>query len=76
MLGLMLIKPQERSYGLGKIVQDSLVRWAINLGADSFRIGVIEDNHKGIKFWYSLGYTKIKEANMPFTEKTQEKQSY
>ncbi|MCB2358989.1 GNAT family N-acetyltransferase [Clostridium estertheticum] len=31
MLGLMLIKPQERSYGLGKIVHDSLVRWAINL---------------------------------------------
>ena len=70
MLGLMLIEPEERGNGLGKIVHEALIGWAINLGAKSFRVGVIEDNNKGINFWSTLGYTKIKEVNMDFTEKT------
>jgi RimJ/RimL family protein N-acetyltransferase len=70
MLGLMLIEPQERGNGVGKTVHEALIRWAINLGAKSFRIGVIEENNKGIKFWSALGYTKIKEVTMNFTEKT------
>jgi GNAT superfamily N-acetyltransferase len=68
-IGLMLIKPNERSNGIGKILHKSLVEWAINSGAKSFRIGVVEDNHKGINFWCALGYKKIKEVNMNFTAK-------
>ena len=70
MLGLMLIETQERGNGLGKIVHEALVRWAKDLGAKSFRIGVIEDNQKGVNFWSALGYIKINEVNMDFTEKT------
>ncbi|MCY6485551.1 GNAT family N-acetyltransferase [Clostridium aestuarii] len=70
MLGLMLIKPEERGNRLGKIVHEALVGWAIDLGATSFRIGAIEDNYKGINFWTTLGYTKVKEVNMDFTEKS------
>ena len=70
MLGLVLIEPNERETGLGKIVHEGLVEWAINLGAISFRIGIIQENYKGIKFWSTLGYTKIKEVNVNFTEKT------
>jgi len=70
MLGLLLIDPQERGKGLGKIVHETLILWAKGLGAKSFRIGVIEENHKGAYFWSSLGYTKVKEVNMDFTEKT------
>ena len=66
MLGLILINPEERGNGLGKIIHKALREWAIGLGATSFRIGVIEDNYNGIKFWSSLGYTKIKEVNMNF----------
>lgn len=70
-IGLMLIEPRERRNGLGKIVHEALVKWAISFGgAKSFRIGVIEDNYKGINFWSSLGYTKVKEVNMDFSEKT------
>lgn len=69
MLGLMLIEPQERGNGLGKIVHEALVGWAINLGAKSFRIGVIEENNNGINFWSALGYTKIKQVTMGFIEK-------
>jgi len=70
MLGLMLIEPKERGKGLGKIVHEALDKWAINLGAKSFRIGVIEENKKGINFWSDLGYTKIKQVTIDFTEKT------
>ncbi|MBU3202306.1 GNAT family N-acetyltransferase (plasmid) [Clostridium estertheticum] len=70
MLGLVLIEPNERGTGLGRIIHEALVEWAINLGATSFRIGVIEENHMGINFWSTLGYTKIKEVNVQFTEKT------
>jgi RimJ/RimL family protein N-acetyltransferase len=69
MLGLMLIEPQERGNGLGKIVHEALVEWAINLGAKSFRIGVIKENNRGINFWSALGYKKIKEVTMDFAEK-------
>ena len=70
MLGLMLIEPEARGNGLGEIVHEALVGWAKKLGAKSFRIGVIEDNYKGINFWSGLGYTRIKEVNMDYTEKT------
>ncbi|MEL7657499.1 MAG: GNAT family N-acetyltransferase [Bacillota bacterium] len=70
MLGLMLITPEERGSGLGRAVHEALVIWAKELGAESFRIGVIEDNHKGFAFWSSLGYTKIKEVNMDLNAKT------
>jgi RimJ/RimL family protein N-acetyltransferase len=39
-IGLMLIDPEERGNGLGKKVHGALVKWAIKLGAKSFRIGV------------------------------------
>ena len=62
MLGLLFIDPEERGNGLGKLVHEALVQWAVTLGAKSFRIGVIEDNYKGKKFWSNLGYIKIKEV--------------
>lgn len=70
MLGLLLIKPVERGNGLGKMIHEALVQWAITLGATSFRIGVIEDNRKGKKFWTDLGYMKIKEAILKKEKKT------
>jgi RimJ/RimL family protein N-acetyltransferase len=70
MLGLMLIEPDERGNGLGGIVHEALIKWAIKLRAKSFRVGVIEDNYKGINFWSALGYKKNKEVNMNFTKNT------
>jgi len=63
MLGLLYIDPKERRKGLGKLVHETLAQWAIKLGAKSFRIGVLEENYKGKKFWSSLGYQKIKEGS-------------
>lgn len=69
-LGLMLIEPGERGSGLGKIIHKELIKWAKDLGAKTFRIGVIENNQKAFKFWSNLGYTKIKEVKMDFKSKT------
>lgn len=47
-IGLLIIDPKERGNGLGKKVHEALAEWAVKLGAKSFRIGVIADNHRGI----------------------------
>ena len=69
-IGLMLLDPKQRGKGLGTIVHEALVVWAVELGAKSFRLGAIEENPKGLAFWSSLGYEKIKEVEMTLTEKT------
>ncbi|WP_097027043.1 GNAT family N-acetyltransferase [Clostridium peptidivorans] len=70
MLGLLLIDPNERCNGLGRIVHNALVKWTIDSGATSLRIGVLEENINGINFWSNVGYTKIKEVSIDFTNKT------
>lgn len=68
-IGLMLIEPEERCNGLGSEIHKELVNWLRNLGAKVLRIGVIKENHKGIKFWTSLGYEKVNEIEMEFNLK-------
>jgi GNAT superfamily N-acetyltransferase len=70
MIGLLVIEPEERDNGLGKLIHEALSQWAITLGAKSFRIGVIEENYKGKRFWSNLGYIKVNEETMAFTKKT------
>lgn len=69
-LGLMLLDPAQRGKGLGRTVHTAIIAWAKARGATSFRLGVIEDNLKGQKFWSSLGYKKISEKNMRFDDET------
>lgn len=69
-IGLMLLKADERCNGLGAMVHKALIEWAINLGAKTFRLGVMQDNYKAISFWSRLGYKKIKEVDMEFTAKS------
>lgn len=69
MLGLLLLDPEERGKRLGKLVHKALVQWAAGLGARCFRIGVIEDNYKGKKFWTDLGYVKIERGAMNVAKK-------
>lgn len=69
-IGLLLIDPEERGHGLGKSVHHALMEWASGLGAETFQIGVLEENEKAFPFWSSLGYAKCKEVSMQFKEKT------
>lgn len=70
MLGLMLLAPEERSKGTGKATHEALALWSKALGAKSLRIGVIEENKKGARFWDSLGYRKQKETVLKLGKET------
>lgn len=69
MLGLLLLDPEERGQGIGRAAHRALATWAGALGAESFRIGVIEENRGGKQFWEALGYTKEKEIRLEFGKK-------
>lgn len=60
MIGLLLLSPNERNKKLGKIIHEEINKYALIQGADTLRIGVVEQNTKGLKFWKSLGYQQIK----------------
>lgn len=65
-IGLMLIESKERNKGVGKLVHKAIADFTKTLGAKSLRVGVINENTIGKKFWSSLGYKKIKEVNINF----------
>lgn len=70
MLGLLLIHPDERGRKLGKSAHEALAQWAVGFGARCFRIGVVEENCKGKKFWTGIGYEGIKKGSIKLGNKT------
>lgn len=64
MIGLLLLSPNERNKKLGKAIHEEIKKYALIQGADTFRIGVVEQNIKGIKFWESLGYQQVKSTTI------------
>ncbi len=62
MLGFLLIDPDERNKGLGKLLHQGLIYWIKSQNGEKIRIGVLEENKKGFKFWQDLGYKLIKES--------------
>lgn len=64
MIGLLLLSPDERNKRLGKIVHGEIKKYALTQGADTFRVGVLEQNSKGLKFWKSLGYQQEKSTTI------------
>jgi RimJ/RimL family protein N-acetyltransferase len=64
MIGLLLLSPNERNKKLGKTIHEEIKKYALNQGADTFQIGVVEENIKGRKFWDSLGYHQVKSTTI------------
>ncbi len=69
-IGTVFIEPDERSNGLGRLSHDAIKEWAKSLGVKALRLGVIEENEKGIKFWSSVGYEKKNEVKKDYKNKT------
>ena len=59
MLGFLLIDPDERNKGLGKLLHNALIYWVRNEKGKKIRIGVLNENEKAFRFWSSLGYKLI-----------------
>lgn len=64
MLGFLLIHPQERNKGWGKLLHKGLINWIRSQKGDKLRIGVLKENQKAFKFWSSRGYKWIKETKL------------
>lgn len=64
MIGLLLLSPNERNKKLGEIVHEEVKKYALTQGADTFRIGVLEQNIRGLKFWKSLEYKQVKSTTI------------
>lgn len=69
MIGLLLLSPKERNKNLGKIIHEEIKKYALTQGADTFRIGVLEQNTKGIKFWKLAGYQHVKSTTINIGDK-------
>ncbi len=63
-LGLMLLNPEFRARGVGRQVCQSLAVWCQSSGADTIRLGVVEDNTKAIHFWQKCGFEEF--SRKPF----------
>lgn len=58
-LGLMLFAESSQGKGLGKHSLDHLIRLACDWGCRHMRLGVIETNVRGLRFWQREGFAEI-----------------
>lgn len=65
MIGLVLLHPKVRHIGLGKTIHNVIKDIARKGKAQKLRIGVIEQNTNGYKFWNKIGYKQIKKITDP-----------
>ncbi|KMT62922.1 hypothetical protein X559_0759 [Paenilisteria newyorkensis] len=68
-IGLLMLIPEERSSGFGKVLYQVIKDWASDGSADSLRIGVLEENKEAIGFWSHLGFEKQEEKRQTYGEK-------
>lgn len=55
-LGLMLLVPSARKQGIGREAYQLLEEWAVSQGYRRIRLGVLNDNCGGLKFWPKNGF--------------------
>ncbi|WP_425489656.1 GNAT family N-acetyltransferase [Listeria portnoyi] len=68
-IGLLMLIPEERGSGFGKVLYQVIKDWASDGSADSLRIGVLEENKEAIGFWSHLGFEKQEEKRQTFAGK-------
>ncbi|MGA2111853.1 MAG: GNAT family N-acetyltransferase [Anaerolineales bacterium] len=55
-LGLLLLEPQQRNRGLGEECYRAFENWVTQFGARHVRLGVVEQNRRGYRFWRRMGF--------------------
>ncbi len=58
-IGLLLIDPEYRNQGLGKLIVWSFEDWLASRGAQGIMLGVVESNERALKFWQSVGFEVV-----------------
>lgn len=59
-IGLLLLTPDARHNGLGKVLHQTIKEWASDGGADSLALGVLAENEKAVDFLNILATRKKK----------------
>jgi ribosomal protein S18 acetylase RimI-like enzyme len=57
-IGLLLVHPEHRRTGLGRLVVEGLAQHAAGQGAQRLRLGVVEANTAALAFWTALGFAE------------------
>lgn len=71
-IGLLLLDPEVRGKGIGRVFVEDFIQYASSLGASAVMLGVVEDNSGGLAFWQRLGFSlDHKTEPRPFGKKTQ-----
>ncbi|WP_409227313.1 GNAT family N-acetyltransferase [Gudongella sp. SC589] len=68
-IGLLLIDPDRRGISLGSAIHDYIREYVSLNGGSILRIGVIEENIKGMNFWKKLGYQEVERKEQSFGNK-------
>ena len=68
-MGLMMIDPNERGKGLGKILNDYVKTWVSESQGKLLRIGVVEENYRAYKFWREVGYEETNRVKAKYGNK-------
>ena len=58
-LGLMLIEPARRRAGIGAALMAALSEWIAGQGGQALRLGVVEQNAAGHRFWARQGFHDV-----------------
>ncbi len=58
-LGLMLLDSGWRGRGVGEKTYRAFERWAAESGARRIRLGVVEQNEGGYRFWQRMGFETV-----------------
>ncbi len=55
----VFVLPEYRSAGIGKLMLDQVLDYALEIGCDATEINCYINNTKGIQFWNNQGYKTI-----------------
>jgi ribosomal protein S18 acetylase RimI-like enzyme len=58
-IGLFLMDPEFRGRGIGRLVVQNLCDSIQQKGAKEIRLGVLEENQPGIRFWSKAGFSVL-----------------
>lgn len=70
-IGLLIVATEQWGSGLGGRIVEGLENWALQAGADWMRLGVVQANVRGLRFWQRQGYHIVRQReNMAFGSRT------
>ncbi len=68
-IGLLMIDPSDRGNGLGRKLHELIKTWVLEEHGKALRIGVVEENYRGHKFWREMGYVEAGRAKATYGKK-------